>query len=153
MKKSIKSYLFPQVPNRGRLDNPVLLRVTLLPDATKVDFGYSTFKSVYSNGGWIQISPETHLVSLHNQRKFKLINVKGISMSPTKHYFESQRDWQYYSLYFEPIPVEDGSYDLIEPEFIADREALKAVNQVSGGTFDFYDIQIDMQKAIQIMSI
>jgi hypothetical protein len=152
MKKTIKSYLFPQVPNKGRSDNPVLLRITLLPDATKVDFGYSTFKSIFSNGGWIQISPETHLVSLTDKRKFKLLYVKGISMSPTKHYFESLRDWQYYSLYFEAIPVQDGVYDLIEPEFIADKEALKAVNHVSGGNFDFYGIQIDMQKAIQIMT-
>jgi len=151
MKKSPKSYLFSNVPNEGRSDNPKLLRITITPTHTKVDFGYSTFKSIYTNGGWIQISPETYILSLGNKQKFKLINTKGISLSPNKHYFESLRDWQYYSLYFEAIPFEDGQYNIIEPEFMGDKEELEAVNHVSGGNCDFYNIEIEVRKGMQIM--
>ena len=151
MKKITKSYLLTNVPNTGNLDSPTLLRITIAPEFTKVDFGYSTFHNIYTNGGWIQISPETYLKSKKGKDMYKIINVDGISFSPNKHYFESHRDWQYYSLYFEPIPFEDGVFEIIEPEFIGDKEFLKAAKQISGGTFDFFDIQIDTRKAIEIM--
>jgi hypothetical protein len=152
MKKMNKSYILTNVSHVGDSDNPKLLRITISPEHTKVDFGYSTFNSVFTNGGWIQISPETYLKSLKSKRVYSLLNAEGISFSPKKHYFESLRDWQFYSLYFEPIPFEDGTFQIIEPEFMGDKEHLKAVNQISGGNFDFYDIQIDVRHAIQIIT-
>jgi hypothetical protein len=150
MKKSTKSYLFPHVPNEGISDNPTLLRITITPSFTKVDFGYSTFNSIYNNGGWIQISPETYMRERNGKKVYKLLNTNGISFSPNKHYFESQRDWQFYSLYFEAIPQEDGVYEIIEPEFMEDKEEISAAHHVSGENFDFFNIQIDMVKAVQI---
>jgi hypothetical protein len=150
MKKQTKSYVFPNVPNEGISDNPTLLRITISPIHTKVDFGYSTLNSIYTNGGWIQISPETYMASKDQKRKYKLLNIEGISFSPKKHYFESLRDWQFFSLYFQPIPLEDGIYEIIEPEFMDDKDEIEAANEVSGENFDFFNIQIDMQYAIQI---
>ncbi len=150
MKKTTKSYLFSQVPNEGVSDNPTLLRITITPAYTKVDFGYSTFNSIYSNGGWIQISPETYMQAMNGKRQYKLLNAEGISFSPNKHYFESLRDWQFYSLYFESIPAEDGIYEIIEPEFMGDKEEIMAAHHVSGENFDFFHIHLDMQKAIQM---
>jgi hypothetical protein len=152
MKKISKSYMLSNVPYIGESDNPKLLRITITPAHTKIDFGYSTFKSVFNNGGWIQISPETYLMDYSGKRQYALLNAEGISFSPKKHYFESMRDWQYYSLYFEPIPLEDGLYKIIEPEFMADKEELKAANHISGGNFDFYEIEIDTRKAVQMMT-
>jgi hypothetical protein len=150
MKKQTKSYIFSNVPNDGISDNPTLLRITITPMHTKVDFGYSTFNSIYTNGGWIQISPETFMASKNQNRNYKLLNVEGISLSPKKHYFQSLRDWQFYSLYFEPIPLEDGTYEIIEPEFMDDKDEIEAANQVSGENFDFFNIQIEMKNALQI---
>jgi hypothetical protein len=151
MKKMTKSYLLTNVPNTGNLDSPTLLRITIAPEFTKVDFGFSTFNSIYSNGGWIQMSPETYLKSVTKQRVYKIINADGISFSPKKHYFESHRDWQFYSLYFEPIPFEDDVFEIIEPEFTEDKESIEAANEISGENFDFFDIQVETSKAIQMM--
>ncbi len=67
--------------------NPVLLRINLFPDLTKIDFGYTT-TDMYINGGWIKIS------ALRN--------------------FESKKDWQYFSLFFPPIKQKDMLINFIE---------------------------------------
>ena len=43
--------------------NPILLRINLFPELTKIDFGYITTDK-YNNGGWIKISPDTFIENL-----------------------------------------------------------------------------------------
>jgi hypothetical protein len=51
-----------------------------------------------------------------NAQKFTLKEAIGIPLSPQKMNFESTEDWQYFSLYFEPIPKQNCIVDLVEAE-------------------------------------
>jgi hypothetical protein len=95
--------------------NPILLRVLLTPEYTKVDFGYTT-TSKYVRGGWIKMSNETFIENTATKKRYKMIKATGITIAPKKHNFQSNKDWQYYSLYFEPMEQQDCIINLIEKE-------------------------------------
>ena len=95
--------------------NPCILRIFLTPTYTRIDFGYTT-PWYYEKGGWITISPDTYLKLRGNAQKFTLKEAVGIPLSPQRMNFESTEDWQYFSLYFEPIPKQDCIVDLVEAE-------------------------------------
>jgi hypothetical protein len=118
--------------------NPVLLRINLFPEFTKVDFGYITTDK-YDYGGWIKISPDTFIENVVTKERYVLTNATGITIAPAKRNFESKKDWQYYSLFFPPIKQNDTVINIIE--------------KVKGNKneFNYYNIELKMSEAIEII--
>lgn len=118
--------------------NPVLLRINLFPEFTKVDFGYTTTDKYY-NGGWIKISPDTFIEDILTKERYTLTNATGITIAPAKRNFESKKDWQYFSLFFPPIKQKDTLINIIE--------------KVKGNKneFNYYNIELKMADGIEMM--
>ncbi|MFZ4107131.1 hypothetical protein, partial [Flavobacterium sp.] len=93
--------------------NPILLRINLFPEFTKIDFGYITTDK-YNNGGWIKISPDTFIENVETKERYTMTNAVGITIAPAKRNFESNKDWQYFSLYFTPMKQKDTLINVIE---------------------------------------
>jgi hypothetical protein len=117
--------------------NPVLLRINLFPDLTKIDFGYTT-TDMYINGGWIKISPDTFIENVVTKERYVMTNATGITIAPTLRNFESKKDWQYFSLFFPPIKQKDMLINIIE--------------ELNGNNndFNYYNIELKMADAIEI---
>ena len=118
--------------------NPILLRINLFPEFTKIDFGYITTNK-YINGGWIKISPETFIENVDTNQRYIMTNATGITIAPAKRNFESNKDWQYYSLYFPPMKQKDTTINIIE--------------KVKGNktNFNYYNIPLKMQDGIEVL--
>jgi hypothetical protein len=117
--------------------NPILLRISLYPDVTKIDFGYVTTDK-YDNGGWIKIAPETFIENTVTKERFVLTNAVGITIAPEKRNFESKKDWQYFSLYFPPLPQKDCTLNIIE------------IIKGNKNDFNYYNVPLKMENAIEI---
>jgi hypothetical protein len=117
--------------------NPILLRISLYPEITKIDFGYVTTDK-YNYGGWIKIAPETFIENTATKERFVLTNAVGITLAPAKRNFESNKDWQYFSLYFPAIPQKDCILNIIE--------------KIKGNKndFNYYNVSLKMENAIEI---
>jgi hypothetical protein len=117
--------------------NPILLRISLYPEITKIDFGYVTTDK-YNYGGWIKIAPETFIENTVTKERFVLTNAVGITLAPAKRNFESNKDWQYFSLYFPAIPQKDCILNIIE--------------KIKGNKndFNYYNVSLKMENAIEI---
>ena len=136
MKKARPHYLADIEVGDQRRTNPEIMRIVLTDEFTRIDFGYTT-PWYYEKGGWIRISPDTYLQREGTFEKFKLIDAVGISISPNRVDFESTEDWRFFSLYFEPIPKKEGTYNLIEAE------------NPTPNDFNYYGIELkDMVKVI-----
>jgi len=137
MKSTNKTILF-EIPDRDDLkENPKLLRVVISNEFTRVDFGYSALW-IYDKGGWIRIAPYTFIEVAENGKQYKLTHAEGIPIAPVQHHFESTKDWQFFSLFFEPIPVEDSTIHIIEE-----------VNPDSND-FNYYGIDLVVNKGNRI---
>ena len=117
--------------------NPILLRISLYPEITKIDFGYVTTDK-YNYGGWIKIAPETFIENTVTKERFVLTNAVGITLAPAKRNFESNKDWQYFSLYFPALPQKDCTLNIIE--------------KIKGNKndFNYYNVPLKMENAIEI---
>lgn len=117
--------------------NPILLRISLYPEITKIDFGYVTTDK-YNYGGWIKIAPETFIENTITKERFVLTNAVGITLATAKCNFESNKDWQYFSLYFPPIPQKDCTLNIIE--------------KIKGNKndFNYYNVSLKMENAIEV---
>lgn len=125
-----------EVEGHGK-DNPILLRLTQTQEFTKVDFGYTTTNK-YINGGWIKMAPDTYIEDTLTTKRYRMLNATGITISPNKHNFQSHKDWQYYSLYFEPMPQIDRIINLIE------------VEKGTRNDFNYYNIALTMKDGMEI---
>ena len=96
--------------------NPEILRIMLHPEFTKVDFGYQA-TDYYIKGGWIRINRNSFIEVLKTLTRYKLVRAENIPIAPEQLHFESTRDWRYFSLYFEPIPIDVSVINIIEDEF------------------------------------
>lgn len=118
--------------------NPILLRVLLTPEYTKVDFGYTTTNK-YIKGGWIKMAKETFIENIVSKQRYKMVKAEGITIAPQKHNFQSNKDWQYYSLFFEPMEQKDCTIDLIEKE------------KGTKNDFNYYNISIKISESIDTL--
>jgi hypothetical protein len=118
--------------------NPQLLRVLLHPACTQLDFGYAAPK-LYDRGGWIRIAPHTYLRVQGSPLKYKMLEAINIRVAPDLVEFESQQDWQVFSLLFEPIPLRDCSIDMIEEE------------NPTPNDFNFYNIRLTNLKTVTVL--
>ena len=117
--------------------NPILLRVNLFPEITKIDFGYITTDK-YINGGWIKISPDTYIENVVTKERFVITKAIGITVAPALRNFESKKDWQYFSLFFPPIKQKDTLINIIE------------VLNGNKNDFNYYNIELKMADGIEI---
>ena len=118
--------------------NPILLRINLFPEFTKIDFGYTTTNR-YINGGWIKIASDTFIENVATKERFPMIKAEGITIAPAKHNFKSKKDWQYFSLYFSTIKQKDMTLNIIE--------------KVKGNKHDFnyYNIELKIADGIEVI--
>jgi len=133
-----KSLLFEIPKLEGSRSNPRLLRVIVTSTFTRIDFGYTT-PWYYESGGWIKIAAKTHLVVSGNEKKFLLKDTEGIPIAPKKMNFESTEDWQFFSLFFEPIPLIDCELSIIEKENPTEKD------------FNYYSIQLLLSEGLTIL--
>ncbi len=137
MKPQKKKYILHPKAIKNHQGNPDLLRIHLTSEHTKVDFGYVA-KDIYINGGWIRIEPETFIENKITKQRYTLINAENIPLAPIHHYFESTKDWRYFSLYFPPLPQKDCVINIIE------------VENGTPNDFNYYNIEIKIGDAIEI---
>ncbi|KAB1157938.1 hypothetical protein [Flavobacterium luteum] len=118
--------------------NPILLRINLFPEFTKVDFGYSTTE-LYDNGGWIKIAPDTFIENVAYKERYTMTKAVGITVAPELRNFESKKDWQYFSLYFPPIPQKDCVLSIVE------------VENGTPNDFNYYNVDMKMGEGVEIL--
>lgn len=136
--KNTKKILF-QLNRMGHSEtNPILLRMLLTPEYTKVDFGYTTTNK-YIRGGWIKMAKDTFIENIETKKRYKMIKASGITIAPQKLNFQSNKDWQYYSLFFEPMEQKDAVINLIE------------IENGTPNDFNYYDIEINLYYAIEMV--
>ena len=136
MKNSKKLVFNLNVLGHGE-SNPVLLRINLFPEVTKIDFGYITTDK-YINGGWIKISPDTYIENVVTKERYVMTKAIGITVAPALRNFESKKDWQYFSLFFPPIKQKDTLINIIE------------VLNGNKNDFNYYNIDLKMEDGIEI---
>ena len=139
MKKPTKSLLFDvskqdQAKNRA---NPRLLRVLLSEQTTRLDFGYVA-TAYYHKGGWITISPDTYLQIKGSPERYLFKEAEGIALAPEKLNFESNKDYQFFSLYFEALPSGNLVFDMIE-------HYLGTPND-----FNYYGIELRLEDGVEL---
>jgi hypothetical protein len=138
MATNTKNLLF-EIPKRKEgKQNPTLLRVLLAKEFTRIDFGYTT-PWYYEKGGWIKISPKTYLQVQGSSEKYALKEAVGIAIAPKRINFESTEDWQFFTLYFEPIPQKEGIINMIEAE------------KPTEDDFNFYGIELVIANGVEVI--
>lgn len=135
--KNIEPILFEIVENKDVPDNPKVLRIILDPEFTRIDFGYNATRK-YIKGGWIRMSPKTYVQVEGSTDKYLIKDTSGITIAPKKVVFQSVKDWQFFTLYFEPIPQKDCVINIIEEE------------KPSPSDFNYYGIELKMIEGIII---
>ena len=118
--------------------NPKVLRILISKDFTRIDFGYTT-PWYYDKGGWIKISSKTYLQIEGSNEKYELKNAAGIAVAPKRINFESTEDWQFFTLYFEPIPQKDCTLNMIEAE------------KPKPNDFNYYGIVLKMKEGVEVL--
>ena len=118
--------------------NLILLRAILGKEYTRIDFGFIA-SNLYVRGGWIKMFPDSYLRTHSSEAKYKLKYTDDIPLAPDRLNFKSNKDWRYFSLFFEPIPKRSCKIDLIEVENPEDTD------------FNYYGIKIDLNNAEEII--
>jgi len=136
MEKVIPSLLFEI--SEQEVQNPKMLRVILTENHTRIDFGYTT-PWFYEKGGWITISPDTYLRMKDLESRFILTNTEGIAIAPKRLDFQSTEDWQFFSLFFEPIPRTDCEFDMIESD------------KPTKNDFNYYGVVLNIINGIELV--
>ena len=115
MKKVQPHYLAEVDAGKQRKSNPVIMRIILNDQFTRIDFGYKA-PWIYVRGGWIRIAQHTYIEVQGDNKKYELIEAKNIPLAPDVFEFESTEDWRVFTLYFKPIPIKSCNMDIIEEE-------------------------------------
>ena len=104
----------------------------------QVDFrDYSTlvhFQFVNENSGWINTCEEFYIQDKSTYKKYNLLNSINLPFYPNVHVFDEVGQKHNFTLEFEKVPENIGSFDIIE----------KTPEGENG--FCFYDIKIDTSK-------
>jgi hypothetical protein len=138
--KNTEPLLFEIPKKTNSFDNPKVLRVLLHPNFTRIDFGYNA-TAEFIKGGWIRMSPKTYVQVEGSMEKYLLKDTAGITIAPKKVVFKSHKDWQFFTLYFEPIPRKDCVINLIEEE------------KPTANDFNYYGIELKMGEGIETSRI
>jgi hypothetical protein len=139
-KTALKRLIWQKPEMEGGRQNPSILRITVRENETQIDLGYSAY-NIYINGGWIRIHADTYLHDKKTGDHYKLTKAEGIPIAPEKLEFQTKTDWQYFSLFFEPLPQKDLIIDFIEPD--------NSVASDNGNNFDFFGIKLKLADALE----
>jgi len=137
MKKN-KTILFTINKKGHSIGNPDLLRIIFSPEYTKIDFGY-TAKEKYISGGWIRMEKTTFIEIIETGERLVLTQATGIPIRPEHHYFESKKDWRYFSLYFPAIPQTNSTINIIE------------IENGTKNDFNYYNISLKMEDGVEVL--
>jgi hypothetical protein len=85
------------------------------------------------------MAPDTFIEIVETGKRYTLQLAENIPIAPVQHYFESQKDWRYYSLFFPPIPMHDCSINIIE------------VENGTPNDFNYYGIKLRMEEGVEIL--
>ncbi len=133
MKQEQNQYLAEIDSGFLKKSNPSIMRIILSEQHTRIDFGYSA-PWIYVRGGWIKIAAYTYVQVKGSKKRYGLIEAKNIPLAPEKFEFESQEDWRVFSLYFEPIPIQNAVIDIIEEEKPTEND------------FNFYGVVVNLDQ-------
>ncbi len=134
MKTSDKTLIWHLDVRRKTLQ---LLRVTLNEFTTRLDFGYQ-MDTMYDYDWWINIDPNTHLLTSASTKKFRMQDQLNIATAPNKNMYKARTDWQFFSLFFAPLPPEDQKISLIEFE------------TTTRTGFNMYDIELQLKDSMEM---
>ena len=137
MKKN-KTLLFTINKKGHAHNNPDLLRIILDKEYTKIDFGY-TAKEMYIKGGWIRMEQNTFIEIKETGKRYVLTQAIGIPINPEHHYFESKKEWRYFSLYFPAIPQTDCTINIVE------------IENGSRNDFNYYGVELMMGVGVEVV--
>ena len=85
------------------------------------------------------MAKDTFIENVETKKRYKMIKASGITIAPQKLNFQSNKDWQYYSLYFEPMEQNDAVINLIE------------IENGTPNDFNYYNIEINFSDAIEMV--
>lgn len=122
--------------SQGQIQNPLvrkadvphceIMQIGLTDSATHVFFKY-TAPSQYEKGGWICAGDGFYIKDNQSGRKYRMLNSLNIPICPSKEVFDSSSQVHYFSLSFQPLPLDAKEIDIIEsPE----------------GGFNFYGVSL-----------
>ena len=86
-----------------------------------------------------EISPDTFIEVIETGERYLLKTTDGIPLAPEHHFFQSQKDWRYFTLVFPPLPQKDCTLNIIE------------IKNVSPNDFNYYNIPLKMQEGIEVL--
>lgn len=124
-----KRILFPIKSKRAELENLHLLRVEIHSQYTKIDFGYTSTR-FYESGGGVQLNKKICISVNESQKEYPLLKSNKIPFISNQLSFKTSNDWLFFSLYFEPLPINTKSIDVIE-------------NAADKNSFNFYKIPLE----------
>jgi hypothetical protein len=138
MKKVQPHYLAEIDTGKQRKTNPVIMRIILNDQFTRIDFGYCA-PWIYIRGGWIRIAGHTYIQLQGSLKKYELIEAKNIPLAPEVFEFESKEDWRVFTLYFKPIPIKSCNINIIEEE------------NPTKNDFNFYgvSVNVDLKRVVE----
>ena len=133
MKKVQPHYLAEIDTGKQRKTNPVIMRIILNDQFTRIDFGYCA-PWISVRGGWIRIAQHTYIQVQGSDKKYVLIEAKNIPLAPEVFEFESKEDWRVFTLYFKPIPIKSCNINIIEEE------------NPTKNDFNFYGVSVNVDQ-------
>lgn len=119
--------------------NPVILRVLVSNQYTRIDFGYAA-PWINDKGGWIHIAPHSFIQKENDPTKYLLQFAENIPLAQDQFQFESTEDWRVFSLFFAPIEPVNCKINIIENENGNEKD------------FNFFGIQLDFSENLLLKS-
>ena len=110
-----------------------IMRIEFDENLTRIDFVYSP-PSKYQSGSWVQIYRHSFIRPVGTHQILSLVKAVGIPYEPKKHYFKSNKETLYYTLFFPALPKDVKEIDIIEKEIHY------------GSWFNFYGVSVQKIK-------
>ena len=114
-----------------QLQGPDFDRKNMSPDDYREEFGVVNLQRVAGIFKDIEI--------VETGKRYILQLAENIPIAPVHHYFESKKDWRYYSLFFPSIPHQDCTINIIEVENGLFRD------------FNYYGVKLRMEEGMEIL--
>ena len=110
-----------------------IMRIEIDENLTRIDFVYVP-PPEYQNGSWVEIDRNSFIRPVGTKHILSLVRAVGIPYAPRKHYFKSNKETLYYTLYFPALTKDVKEIDIIEKEIH------------DGTLFNFYGVSVQKIK-------
>lgn len=125
----------PQIGHRDDM-NTAITKIETDKENTIVSFEYSA----QNKSSWIQLNKEIYIQTRLNNKHYNYVRSENITMVPDKHTFANDGDKLLFKVYFEKIPTEANSIDIIE----------RAGTHDDGiGYLNFYNVSLTQQQSLK----